>query len=106
MIEFFKINDYEDTLDFINTKILDEKYIWKCKSYIRSEKSISFTKNQVFWIWAYWDYKKAEPPNENDCWEYWHSRSINYFERRWDYLIYINAWQDYNWVDFSLIEFK
>lgn len=104
-IEIFEINKNENVLDFLNKNILEEKYTGKCQSYITPEHNISFTNNIVYRIWAYWDYKSTTR-NVSDCWEYWEWYWINYFERRGDYLMYINAWQDYNWVDFSLIEFK
>jgi hypothetical protein len=104
-IEFFKMNINDKVEEFINTNILEEEFIWKCKSYEIVDHNISFTNNIIYGIWAYWDYKSTTR-DLSDCWKYWESYWIKYFERIWNYLIYVNAWQDYNWVDFSLIEFK
>ncbi|MFK7780583.1 MAG: hypothetical protein QM490_05625 [Candidatus Gracilibacteria bacterium] len=120
-IESFKMNEGEEVEDFINTKILEEKYIGKCQSFVRLDNYISFTTNTTYSIGAYGDYKSTIHrdlgPNGDvrdnrdnrdiaDCGYYGTSYSISYFEKRGDYLIYVNAGQDYNGVDFSLIELK
>ena len=108
-LESFKISSDENIEDFINTEILEKKYIWKCKAYVSPSNSISFTENTSYAIWWYWDYApyvEENTPHIYDCGYYWAQRSIKYFEKKWEYLFFINAWQDYNWVDYSLIETK
>lgn len=108
MIEFFDIKPESDTIDFINNNFLEAEFIWKCKATLSPEKAISFTNNQTYHISAYWDYISDELYYEIfPCWKYWENRSITYFERLSDdLLIYINAWQDFNWLDFGSIELK
>lgn len=106
MIEFFEIWADDNTEYYINNHILEKEYIWKCKVFIK-DKTSNFTINNTYIISWYWYYKTLDYHNIADCWYYWESRSIKYFERKSDnLLIYVNAWQDYNWVDFSLLELK
>lgn len=108
MIEFFKIKPDEDTIDFINNNILEKEFRWKCKAILNTKNYISFTKDNVYSIFSNQiDMSTESYQIDDDCWKYWTYRAINYFERKSDnLLIYVNAWQDFNWLDFSSIEVK
>lgn len=108
MIEFFIVSPDDDTVDYINNHFIEEEYIWKCKTTTKPEKSRHFTKNKIYSILAFWDYLSDEILyNNKPCWTYWAGRSISYFDRLSDrVLIYINAGQDFNGLDFWSIELK
>ena len=103
MVEFFKTD--ENIEDFLNKTLLEEKYQGKCTVIKRAEKWANFTQNQVYTLWWFGDYKSTTR-DSSDCGEYWEWNSIKYFERRWDYIWYINAWQDFNGLHFKFIKLK
>ncbi len=78
----------------INPEIKTEKYIQnslKCEIKKNTDNFIKFTKEKIFYT------KNCKYSNN------W----INYFQRiSKNILIYINAGQDYNWIDFNSIEIK
>jgi hypothetical protein len=103
MIEFFKTDTSIE--DYINNNLLEEEFHWKCKAIKSEKKGGIFTDNQTYTIQAYWDYK-WEFREPSDCWEYWSGFSIRYFEKRGDYIIYINAGQDFNGLFYRFIDIK
>lgn len=107
MIEFFDIEPEENTIEFINNNILEKENRERCETFLNSEKAITFTNNHTYSIFP----KNQDISKENydmwDCWKYWTYFGISYFERVTDNtLIYINAWQDFNWLDYWSIELK
>jgi len=105
-IEFFKINTEEKTEDFINKNFIEKEYSQNCKVQINPENYINFSKNITYSIKPNKEYENHNYEN-GECWNYALFYSINYFERiSPNTLIYISAWQDYQWIDFSSIEVK
>lgn len=103
MIDFFKTE--ESIEDYLNNTILEEEFQWKCRAIKSEKKGTLFSDNQSYTIAAFWDYK-WEFRNPSDCWKYWSWFWIRYFEKRGDYIIYINAWQEFNWLFYRFIDMK
>lgn len=104
LIEFFKTD--ENIEDFINNTIREKEFQEKCTAIKHETKWAIFTENQVYRLWWIWPDKPRTKADIIECWEYWSGFSIRYFERRWDYIIYINAGQDFNGLFFRFIEMK
>lgn len=83
-IEFFKINQEQKTEDYIINTI-------KCDIKTNTQEYINFTENKAYY---------TEWCSYSNNW-------VSYFERiSPTTLIYVNAGQDYVWIDFSSMEIK
>lgn len=104
MIEFFKTD--ENIEDYLNNYILEKKFHWKCKVKKIEQHGFLFTLNSIYILSPSDEYLDEYNTQDEGCWKYWSGHSVRYFENRWDYIIYINAWQEFSNLYYDTLEIK
>lgn len=103
MVEFFKTKENIET--YITQSILEQQFDWKCRAIKSKTVWNLFNDNQTYTLGAFWEYE-WDAHNLSDCWKYWRSYGIRFFERRGNYIIYLNAGQDFNGLFYRFIKIK
>jgi len=108
-IEFFKLKPEEKTINYLESNFLNKEGKNKCKL-------IEYQNIFIKWSWYYFWLQEEFQSKEIYPWSTicpseftkWYSNNwISYFQRiSTNILIYINAGQSYNWIDFWSMEIK
>ena len=108
-IEFFKLKSEEKTKEYLKNNFLNKEGKDKCEL-IEYKNNFNKWKSYYFWLQKKYQSKEIHPWSTICPIEFtkWYSNNwISFFQRiSPNTLMYINAGQDYVWIDFSSMEVK